>query len=275
MKNTVSINYAKVFDTQKTLNSLSTIFNNFDFYRHFENMELYLSDINLNHDNCVIYKDSLDSIFRDLDAIRTKINELYNSLKKSSITFIDREELSAGKLDKLLKMYPGSSLTAELVEASNSTVTTIPEAQPAVQEEHEINTVPIGIAIGATGILGSIGAVVVDSLYGPKTKTVKRKPEEQFEEYYSNSNDDYYSYSGENQYDSDNMLDEYNAPSYTANRETRDSDQFYGSDHHNRLDSNDSNVEMTESKMKDVEPSKEIDLALEDEDDDKDLEDFY
>ena len=32
---------------------------------------------------------------------------------------------------------------------------------------------------------------------------------------------------------------------------------------------------MVESKMKDVEPSKEIDLSLEEDEDDKDLDDFY
>ena len=60
-----------------------------------------------------------------------------------------------------------SDLTTQVANQDNNSVTTIPlpETTTPVRENAPVDTVPIGVAIGATGLAGSIGAVIVDDIY--------------------------------------------------------------------------------------------------------------
>ena len=102
----------------------------------------------------------------------------------------------------------------------NNNVTTIPQEE-AIEEYQTktINTVPIGIAIGAAGIAGSIGAVVVNEKYGRKAKA---RTLEDYDDSYVEEEDNYY------QKDEDNIED-YSSP-YMASRQQREADKYYGNE---------------------------------------------
>ena len=108
---------------------------------------------------------------------------------------------------------------------NNQNVTTIPQEEP--MEEYTtktINTVPIGIAIGAAGIVGSIGAVVVNEKYGRKNKN-KELEEIDDDVVFASSdtgNDDMFQTDEEN-------LESYETP-YKASREEREADRYYGNE---------------------------------------------
>jgi len=268
MSNKVSIDYSKVFDTVKILKNLEESFGKSDFHFSFDSMEKYLRDINFKHDDCLDYKSYFDTIYEDIEWIRKRIDDLNRSLATSSISFINKEELTSNKMNKLVNMFQDTRFQSILkTELVNGDVTQVPEATPPSNDGGEINTVPIGIAIGATGVAGAIGAIVVDELYGPKTKQVKRHKVEPeiVEEYHISADDDY---------DDDNIdleEDDYSNQEevyptknegYTAVREHREVDKFYGETSNLADDS----LEYHPS-LKEVEPSKKVDLTLDDEED--------
>ena len=113
---------------------------------------------------------------------------------------------------------------------NNGNVTTIPTPDTTPQTTKEpIDTLPIGIAIGATGIAGSIGAVIVDDIYRKKEKKQKytSKNDIYFEEY---NEDDIL----EEDYDYDQIRKDPGIAQgpYRAARLEREADRFYG----NQLD---------------------------------------
>lgn len=119
----------------------------------------------------------------------------------------------------------------------NNNVTTIPQEEPIEEYTTKtINTVPIGIAIGAAGIVGSIGAVVVNEKYGRKTKG------RQLEEI---DDDDLEIDNSDNYYQSDEENAEFDAKPYMASRQQREADKYYGNDiildEDDDLDSNNGN----------------------------------
>lgn len=106
-------------------------------------------------------------------------------------------------------------------------VTTIPTPQTAPQQDNQpIDAVPIGIAIGATGIAGSIGAIIVDDIYSKKSKQRKVKKSDVYIEDYNEDeiidDGDYYESVPRN-YD----IGIAQGP-YRAARLQREADRFYG-----------------------------------------------
>lgn len=229
-----------------TLSSVESLINSVDIADNFYELEEYFKQINFEHDNCVNYKEYLDSIYDNLNSIKKKINELTSALRKTKMEFTNLDEPSSSDIKSLSEVYgntPASeslrkilsnaktdiksslqtaveTATEELINNSGN-VTVIPT--PSIEETQiaskPYSTVPIGLAIGATGIAGSIGAVVVNDKYGSITG------DEILEEY-------------QESYDSDDGEDfgietpqadksDYIAP-YHAQRMEREADRFYG-----------------------------------------------
>ena len=110
-----------------------------------------------------------------------------------------------------------------ITNGSSGGVTSVPAPEEPIDEytTKTINTVPIGIAIGATGIVGSIGAVVVNEKYGRKNKN--KELEEVDDDVFDNDNDDNY-------YQKDEENIEYDASPYMASRQQREVDRYYGNE---------------------------------------------
>lgn len=108
----------------------------------------------------------------------------------------------------------------------NENVTTIPAPQPTEQTSNQpIDTIPIGIAIGATGIAGSIGAVIVDDMYRKKNKKKVRKSDIYIEDYNEDEIiDDESSYESVSR----NYDPGIAQGPYRAARFQREADRFYG-----------------------------------------------
>ncbi len=107
-------------------------------------------------------------------------------------------------------------------------ITTIPQ-QTTIPEQttqnEPINTVPIGIAIGATGIAGSVGAVIVDDIYRKREKNSKKIKKEDV--YMDDYNEDDII---EEDYDYDQIRNSSGIAQgpYRAARFSREADRFYG-----------------------------------------------
>ena len=267
----VNIDLDRVNDTLNTLDTLENVFHQIDFSLAFDDMNQYFRTINFEHGNCLVYKDLLDSIYDDLDYIKRKMYELNITTHEVATSYQNLEELTSDKLKRLLQMYDGTSFkNAILSDINSSDVTVIPNAQPEQTNNDVIDTVPIGIAIGATGIVGSVGAVVVNEMYGQKEKVPKRPEEDHFEEYRVHKDDDY-SYSLKN--DTYQTTDYFGGEvkPYSANRKEREANRFYG----NEETFLDRESEKDDIVLADIHPKKEIDLELDNDDEEDLFDDFY
>lgn len=124
----------------------------------------------------------------------------------------------------------GQNGTTSNNTTNNNNVTTIPTPETTPQENKPpIDTLPIGIAIGATGIAGSIGAVIVDDIYRKKEKENRRQDKQgiYIEEYNEDDilDEDY-------DYDQIRNAKDIDRGPYHAARLEREADRFYG----NQLD---------------------------------------
>lgn len=228
MDNNVYIDIEKVSKSADILTSLESLINYNDLANNFDEIDDYFKKINFEHANCIYYKDSLDIIYDNLEYIKRRINELAETLRKAKIDFSKVNELTSKEINETIK--GASSLSTNIIgtNISNSIendITVIPP-EPSIPQEAEhqiqsqpINTVPIGIAIGATGIAGSIGATIVNGLYGNN------------EEYELEDYDESLEIVEERRIDENNApnikVEEYIEP-YKAVRREREADKFYG-----------------------------------------------
>ena len=110
------------------------------------------------HGNCFDgYKEILDSLMFEIDGLKKDLKELEKSLNNTINDFSNIEaNASFRKTDILTDVTKMPTVSNENIET---------------QEKGSINTIPIGLGIAATGIAGSVGAVVVDSIT-PEEKSI-------------------------------------------------------------------------------------------------------
>ena len=281
------IDLEKITNSIETLSTMENLVNYVDLTDNFEEMEKVLRKINFEHANCLKYKDSLEIIYRDLEQVKRKINDLIDALRKTSsayngVELITRKDIktladiyqstpASEKLQKQLEEYRKEQKTvyaASIVQigADQQNVTVIPPVTTEQQTtnttstNNQIDTVPIGVAIGVTGIIGSLGAIAINEKSQMKKKKRKSSPKP------SIGGNDFKVQVFKGDTDTSKELDAYDeyfgAPSkdevspYQAARMERESDRFYG------------------NQLNDIIP-KETDLTLDDDDDDdNDLDDF-
>ena len=201
------IDLEKISVSIETLSSIENVVNLVDLSDNFEDIEKCFRQLNFEHANCLKYKDSLSTIYADLELIKRKINELVEALKRTKLNYTKINSFSEKDIKEFTEIYkatPASEDLSKLVGTQNTfslsdlaaklpnqevTTVPLPETTPA-QTNEPVNTVPIGIAIGATGIAGSIGAVIVDDIYSKREKYHKVKSEEVYLEDYKEDTDD-------------------------------------------------------------------------------------
>ena len=256
MKDSFYIDIEKLNDTIETLSSVENCINNVDLIDNFKDLESYFNSINLEHNNCINnYKIYINQIETNINKVRKMINNLCDNLRVVVDEYGNIEEVSKKDLNKLStnfrniykekfrKKIETSLGEVTLLEGGynsyqdNNNLTVIPTPDPTqvetTNQQSSFNTVPIGIAIGAAGIAGAIGAVVIEEKYG---KVRRRKPEI-IEDYryrddleaadygYTNDEIEFGKYGKKS-----NMQ---NGP-YHASRSEREADRYYGNDTNNR-----------------------------------------
>ena len=144
----------------ETISGVQNLINNVDLTDNFIELEEYFRKINFEHSYCINYKKTMELIYNNLDDIKNKINRLSEVLSviKNSYSDILEEETNSNGISNFFKNAKTSV---------NESITKIePQNNQQSIEEKPYSTVPIGLAIGATGIAGSVGAVVVNEKYG-------------------------------------------------------------------------------------------------------------
>ena len=229
------------FDLEKLNKSLETIsgvedcVSSRDLSEGFTNLENYFRDINFEHGNCLKYKEDLELIYSNIGQIKRKISNLADSLITTIENYSDIESLNSKDIKELSSIYrntPSSENLKKLVDERTSfkraLAADLNQQQAEQLDEYTtttINTVPIGIAIGAAGIAGSIGTVIVNEKYGKKRKN-KELEEMDDDELFASSKIEKSSKIVNSKADT---FDSYNAP-YKASREQREVDKYYGND---------------------------------------------
>lgn len=189
------IDLEKISESINTLSSIENIVNIVDLSDYFEEIEKSFRQINFEHSNCIKYKDTFSNIYSKLETIKRKTNELVEALRRTKLNYTKINSFTDKDIKEFMEIYkatPASETLSKLVgtnntfklsdlatQVANQDVTTIPlpETTPPV-EKAPVDTLPIGITIGATGLAGSIGAVIVDDMYSKREKYHKVKSEE-------------------------------------------------------------------------------------------------
>lgn len=170
-----SVDLEKLSSSLKVVDTANSNLNNMHISNVISEIDADLAKISFEHGNCFKdYKDNLDVLISKVDSLKSDMTELTKSLEKTINSFSDIETDTKFRKNALLNNLE------EAVESSN--ITKIPEVvteeTAEVQENSSINTIPIGLGIAASGIAGSVGAVVVDSM----VPTEKKDPIPEYEE---------------------------------------------------------------------------------------------
>lgn len=193
----------------ETISGVQSLINNVDLTEDFIELEDYFKKINFEHSYCINYKESVEIIYSNLSDIKNKINKLSEILSviKNSYSNVLEEESNSSGISNYLKNAKTSL---------NENITRIePQNNQQSIEEKPYSTVPIGLAIGATGIAGSVGAVVVNEKYGPEILEEAKTNELSEEEPAFEINE------------TSKQKEEEIIP-YHASRTIRESDKYYG-----------------------------------------------
>lgn len=260
MNNSTKINLELINGSIETLSGVESLVNSFDLLEGFDDLESYLRKINFEHTNCVDYKDSFNIIYDNISDIKNKISKLVETLKQIKSSYSDIENITSNDLKEISDIYKDTPASEQLRKiasenvtdiknvvkktlassSENSNVTVIPpvsETETSI-EEKPYSTVPIGLAIGATGIAGSVGAVIVNEKYGPEIA------ESEIENYYDVT-DDKSDFEVEDDYPKKEEIE--NIEPYHASRETREAEKYYGNEN-NDLSLDDYDEEEVDNK---------------------------
>ena len=175
----VCIDLEKLKKSSSALNNIEDGLQTNNIQDVFLEIENKIKDINFYHGNCLTdYKDSISDVLAEIDSVKKEITELSSSLKTTCTDFGEKESLDEDGIQSLVKLYPATE-TEKNVTLNTLDINPIAPEQTTQQTSNEINTIPIGLGIAATGITGAIGAVVLDEMNYPtkKKKEVTYKAE--------------------------------------------------------------------------------------------------
>lgn len=253
------IDLEQISHSINTLSSIENIINTVDLADNFEEIEKEFKQINFEHSSCINYKESLDLIYANLEKIKKQINELADALRRTKNNYATINTFSEGDIKEFSEIYKTTearaellklvgdakqvdvnSLTADIAGVNDGNVTTIPAPEPTTPQEDTkiVDTVPIGVGIGVTGIAGSIGAVIVDDMYQKKEK--ENKVIEDSEIYAEDYNDEAES-KVEESYDYNKIRSELGIVQgpYRAARMNREADRYYGGEIAKKIEDDD------------------------------------
>lgn len=201
-------------ESLKTIYDIQNLVNNTNLYSSFEELEKYFRKINFEHSYCINYKEPLEIIYGNLNDIRRNINRISEiaTIVRNSYSSIDD---SNNKISNIIK-----NAKTSMNDAQNQNITKIdPPVPEQTMEKKPYSTIPIGLAIGATGIAGSVGAVVVNEKYGPEIAELE------VEEYHDLNDDN-----PDFDINETPEKEEEEISLYHASRTSREVDKYYGND---------------------------------------------
>lgn len=222
----VSLDYDKLNVSIKNLTTLENMLNNVDLSLPFDDMASFLQEINFEHDHCINYKNYLERIYGDLIDVKRLMSELKMSLEETALKYSNQEELTGDNLKSLLGYYQDTNFQRGLLTNLSSSVSMNNGSNSVV------DAIPIGLAIGATGVVGSLGAVAVNSLFGTHPEEKKVREETVFEDYHMEEEpSSNYSYTPPKQdntfiYSADNLEEQ----PYSASRKEKQAGHYFGNE---------------------------------------------
>lgn len=216
-------NYSGKIDLKLLDNSIKIIYeiqnfvNNTNIAASFEELEKYFRKINFEHSYCINYKESIETIYADLNDIRRDINRIseITTVVKNSYKELDEDKSTKDAVKSILR-----KATTSINDGSEENITRIEQPTPEQSlQKKPYSTIPIGLAIGATGIAGSVGAVVVNEKYGPEIAELE------VEEYHDLNDDN-----PDFDVNETPEKEEEEISLYHASRTSREADKYYGND---------------------------------------------
>ena len=221
---TNNINLEIIKDATETISSINNCLSNVDITSYFIDIDNDLKKINFEHGNCVTkYKENINTILEKIEELKKELNELQYSLQSSCDNFTSIEK----NQDSEIEYRTSVTNPTEMIHASTdiSKIPPVTEQQQTIEnnqtEESQttINTVPIGLGIAATGIAGSVGAVILDSMNDKKKVDIEEYTMPEEEEYRPSPK-------GDTQQRLEPVFDD-NSP-YHASRNKEAMNKFYG-----------------------------------------------
>ena len=184
MAKEVRLDIDKIVKSYETVESIETHVSTHNFHEYFFDMEDLIDEVNLKHDKCFSgYQERVYEIIESIDKIKNKINLLSDSLRKTIDKTTKLTDLSIEQTSKLNRQATSDVQYRESLSQVNndSSQEIISIPTPKIEETKQeglfpegYNTTPIGLGIGAAGITGAIGAVVIDSMMPKSAK--KQQP---------------------------------------------------------------------------------------------------
>lgn len=187
MAKEVRLDIDKIVKSYETVESIETHVSTHNFHEYFFDMEDLIDEVNLKHDKCFSgYQERVYEIIESIDKIKNKINLLSDSLRKTIDKTTKLTDLSIEQTSKLNRQATSDVQYRESLSQVNndSSQEIISIPTPKIEETKQeglfpegYNTTPIGLGIGAAGITGAIGAVVIDSMMPKSAKKQQPKYE--------------------------------------------------------------------------------------------------
>ncbi len=149
-----------------------------DFSTYFIDIEKEINSINFEHGNCIEnYKEDIDSILEMITEIKKGISKLDNALSRTIDSFQAKDELTGSDIEQVSETYPKTTAYLKLKSImsnmkdpiiklldNSENVQKIPPVETTTETSNGMNEIiPIGLAIGATGVVASTGAVYLSN----------------------------------------------------------------------------------------------------------------
>lgn len=146
--------------------------------------------INFEHGNCISsYKYDINNILDKINELKQEVNLLTNSLAKTVDSFSRSDELNENDFKLLSGLYNGfgneniSSLRVshsieDFKKNMDESISFKMLADISSESLDNVNTVPIGLGIGAAGVAASVGAVAINAIDQSKNDTLSDTLEE-------------------------------------------------------------------------------------------------
>lgn len=184
MKKEEYVDLEKITKSLEVLSSMDNIMNYGSLDAFITDIEELFRQINFEHANCLKYKEQIDSIDFTLQTIKRKIFELTNSLRSTQLSYGGINSYDANDVKELI--------ANNRFKFTNNMTTSLSDISKEI-ESNPIDPLPIAMAVGVTGIAGTLGAVVMDKYYSKKEEDAKPK-ELELESYFDGVIDDDSSY---------------------------------------------------------------------------------
>ena len=186
-KYTCCIDKERLSESIKVLDDLENYMSNNYLISNILEIEEIIRNINIDHNNCIEkYKEKINNLLDEIQRLKKSINKLSSSVNVTIKEFSEADQFKTKDIEDIFGKFDNSTDVTNLAVNNNLNVASnVQEFKESMATniigavESSINTVPIGLGIGAAGITAAAGAVVVDSMSKSKNEAkYEYKPEE-------------------------------------------------------------------------------------------------